>query len=295
MIFITGATGFVGSHLVRAFSAAGKKVRALSRDAASASGIAGLPDVEVVYGDVGRPASLLEACRGCTSAIHLVGIIQEGPGYTFQSVVVDGTRNVIEAAKEAGTVRHFVYQSALGTRAGASTEYYRTKYAAEEMTKSCGLDYTITRPSVIFGKGDGFTRRLAQVVRAGPVIPVTGSGKVLMQPVSIGDVAQAFLKVVENPYWFGKTLAICGPEKLSLDEIYREIAAALNIKKPLVHVPMFMMMPAAALMESLLPAPPVTRDQLLMLLEDNVCEANTFKEMGITPKLFRDGLRTFAP
>ncbi len=109
-----------------------------------------------------------EPSQGCEAVIHLVGIIQPGPGYSFKSVHVEGTRNVVEAAKAAGTVRHFIYQSALGTGPDAKGGYYETKYAAEGLTKASGIEYTITRPSIIFGKGDGFTAKMVQLIRQIP-------------------------------------------------------------------------------------------------------------------------------
>ncbi len=123
-----------------------------------------------------------DAADGCDAVIHLVGIIQPGPGYSFKSIHVDGTNNTVEAAKAAGTVKHFVYQSALGTRPDAVAEHHRTKYQAEEITKASGIPYTITRPSIIFGKGDGFTTRMTEVIRGAPVVPILGDGKGLVLP-----------------------------------------------------------------------------------------------------------------
>ena len=113
MILVTGATGFVGVHLVRKLAGRGMAVRALVRDPDKAGR---LPEgVEAVRGDISDRESLVRAASGCEAVMHLVGIIQEGPGYTFQSVHVEGTGNMLAAAKEAGTVRHFIYQSSLGS------------------------------------------------------------------------------------------------------------------------------------------------------------------------------------
>ena len=292
MILITGSTGFVGTHLVRGLAEAGHKVRALVRDPASAGKFAGL-DVETAAGDVGNPDSLVTAARGCDAVIHLVGIIQPGPGYTFRSVHVEGTRNVLEAAKRAGTVRQFIYQSALGTRPDAPTEYFRTKHEAEKLTKVSGLEYTITRPSIIYGKGDGFTTKLIEIIKLSPVVPVIGTGRTLFQPVYVGDLVQAFLKIIYNEGYFGRTLEICGPGTLSFDEIVESLMGALGSRKVSVHVPLSLVRPAAFVMERLLPKPPVTTDQLKMLDEDNVCRLNALEEMGIRPVPFREGLAKF--
>ncbi|MGA2193379.1 MAG: NAD(P)H-binding protein [Nitrospirota bacterium] len=294
MVLVTGATGFVGSHLVKGLSAAGFKVRALVRDSKSSEGIEG-PGVEVAVGDVTKPGTVAEVCSGCSSVIHLVGIIQEGPGYTFKSIHVDGTRNIIEAARRAGTVRHFIYQSALGARTGARTAYHRTKYEAEELTRGSGLNFSITRPSIIYGKGDGFTAKLIDIIRKGPVVPVPGPVKARTQPVFIGDLVEVFIKILENPAWFGRTIEVGGPEELTLDEINLALMDALGIKKPLVHVPLSIMKPAAAVMEKILSRPPVTTDQLIMLEEGNTCPLKDMHELGINPIPFRQGLTRFLP
>jgi uncharacterized protein YbjT (DUF2867 family) len=289
MILVTGATGFVGTHLVRGLTKAGHKVRAFVRS----EGAATPKGVEVAVGDVSDQASLLRAMMGCDTVIHLVGIIQPGPGYTFESVHVEGTRNVIEAAKQAGTVRHFIYQSALGTRKDAVSEYHRTKYAAEALTKGSGLNWTITRPSIIYGAGDGFTKKLTDVIKLMPVVPVIGPGKGKLQPIYIDDLVAALVRVVDNPAYYGRTLEFGGPEQLTFGEIVEELKAALGTAKPTVHFPVSLMRPVACVMERLLPHPPVTNDQLTMLEEDNICDMKDIVELGIKPIKFRDGLERF--
>ena len=292
MILVTGATGFVGSHLVRGLSRAGHDVRALARTEASAAAIKDHV-AEVAVGDIGDPDAIARATDGCDTVIHLVGIIQPGPGYSFRSVHVEGTRNVLDAAKGAGTVRHFIYQSAQGTRADAVSDYHKTKFEAEEMTKASGLDYTITRPSIIIGRGDGFTTKLAGIIRLAPLVPVLGGGKGKLQPVYIDDLVEVFVRVVGNPAFFGRTVGVCGPEQHSFNEMMDMLKDALGVKRPTIHIPLCMVWPAAALMESVLTIPPVTRDQLTMLQEDNICESSILKELGIKATGFRDGLRRF--
>jgi uncharacterized protein YbjT (DUF2867 family) len=292
MVLVTGATGFVGSHLIRGLVAAGHKVRALVRDSASASKIK-TEGVEVAVGDVGDPGSLVNAAKGCDAVIHLVGIIQPGPGYTFESIHKEGTRNVLDAAIKAGTVKHFIYQSALGTRENAVSEYHKTKYAAEEMTKASGLNYSITRPSIIFGKGDGFTARLTEVIRMFPFVPVIGPGKGKLQPIYIDNLVEVFVKILGNPSYFGRTLLLGGPEQLTFDEVVEQLKDALGSRKPTMHVPICLVRPAATVMEKILSHPPVTNDQLTMLEEDNICSMKDLDELGIRPTSFKEGLRKF--
>ena len=175
MILVTGGTGFVGSHLIQRMCKEGLPVRAVARSPDKVQALKDL-GVEVVKGDVSDKASLEQATAGVERVIHLVGIIQESPGETFHGVHVDGTRNLLEAAKK-NNVRGFFYQSALGARPNAKSEYHKTKWEAEELVRASGIPYTILRPSLIYGSGDRFTIRLSEMIRLSPLLPVIGSGK----------------------------------------------------------------------------------------------------------------------
>lgn len=292
MILVTGATGFVGGHLVRRLRTEGLAVRALVRTPAKAQALRDL-GVEAVPGDINDLPSLGSASTGCETVIHLVGIIQEGRGFTFRSVHVEGTRNVLDAAKKAG-VNHFIHQSALGTRDGAKSEYHRTKYEAEKLVRASGIPFTILRPSLIYGPGDQFTLRLADAIRLSPVLPVIGSGRSKVQPIFIEDVASCIVKIVAGNEHRNKTYEIAGPEQLTYEEVTKAIAAALGISRPNVHLPMFFMRTMAKVAETVLPRPPVTTDQLLMLQEDNITAHNDFSDIaGGVPVRFKDGLARF--
>lgn len=292
MILVTGATGFVGSHLVKRMRQEGQKVRAVVRTPAKAQALKDL-GVEVVPGDISDLASLEAAAHGCERVIHLVGIIQEGRGFTFRSVHVEGTRNILDAAKKAG-VRHFIYQSALGTRENAKSEYHRTKWEAEKLVKASGIPYTILRPSLIYGPGDLFTIRLAEMIKLSPVLPVIGSGRSKIQPIYIEDVASCIVKIAAGDPHLGRTYEIGGPEELSYEEVTKAIARALGVNRPVVHLPLSFMRGIALVAESVLPKAPVTMDQLIMLQEDNVCDMKDIREVfGIEPVQFREGLAKF--
>jgi NADH dehydrogenase len=225
--------------------------------------------------------------------IHLVGIIQEIPGVTFRGVHVEGTRNVIEAARKAG-VRHFFHQSALGTRPGAKSEYHRTKWEAEELVRQSGIPHTILRPSLIYGLGDGFTTRLSEMLKLVPVMPVIGSGKSRVQPIYIDDVVSCMVKAVTGDAFLNEIYEIGGPDQLTYEEVTKAIAEAMGIKRTAVHVPLFFMKPIARALETMLSNPPLTTDQLIMLQEDNVCSMRDIRDaFGIEPLAFREGLRKF--
>ncbi len=292
MILVTGANGFVGRNLVRRLQKDGIAVRALVRNAAKAARLRDL-GAELVDGDISNLSSLEAAMEGCEKVIHLVGIIQEAPGVTFKGVHVDGTRNLLETAKKVG-VRHFIYQSALGSRPNAKSQYHRTKWEAEELVRASGLPFTILRPSLIYGPGDLFTIRLAEMIRLSPVLPVIGSGRSKIQPIFIDDVNECLQKISTSESYLNEMYEIGGPEQLTYEEVTKAIAAALGIKRPTVHMPMFFMRTMAKVAETVLSKPPVTTDQLIMLQEDNVCSMRDIREVfGIEPVRFRDGLSRF--
>ena len=292
MILVTGATGFVGSHLVKRLRQDGLKVRAVTRTPAKVQSLADL-GVEVVPGDISDPASLEAAAKGCDTVVHLVGIIQEGRGFTFRSVHVEGTGHILDAAKKAG-VSHFVYQSAVGSREGAKSEYHRTKWEAEKLVRASGIPFTLLRPSLIYGPGDLFTIRLAEMIRLSPVLPVIGSGRSKIQPIYIDDVASCLVKIAAGGPHLGKTYEVGGPEELTYEEVTKAIAGALGIKRPVVHMPLSFMRGIALVAETVLSRAPVTMDQLIMLQEDNVCDMKDIREVfGIEPVGFRAGLARF--
>ena len=292
MILVTGSTGFVGSHLISRMRDEGLPVRALVRNPEKAGKLRDR-GVELAAGDISDKASLDRAVAGAERVIHLVGIIQEEPGVTFHGVHVEGTENLLLASKKAG-VRHFFYQSALGTRPGAKSEYHKTKWEAEELVRKSGIPYTILRPSLIYGPGDKFTLRLAEMIKLSPVLPIIGPGKSKVQPIYIEDVTACILKAVTSDAFFNEIYEIGGPEQLTYEEVTRTIAEVMGISRPAVHIPLLLLKPMARLLENLVPRPPVTTDQLIMLQEDNVCALRDICDAcGSAPLPFSVGLKKF--
>jgi uncharacterized protein YbjT (DUF2867 family) len=292
MILVTGATGFVGSNLVRRLRHDDIAVRALVRNPAKGQALKDI-GVDIAEGDVSDKASLEKAVAGCERVVHLVGIIQETPGATFRTVHVDGTRNVLDAAQKAG-VRQVFYQSALGTRPGAKSMYHRTKWEAEELVRAGTIPYTILRPSIIYGPGDRFTMRLSDMIKRSPVLPVIGTGRSRVQPLYIDDEVSCIVKAITGDAFLNEMYEIGGPDQLTYEEVTVAIADALGIYRPTLHMPLFLVRNAARLLESVLPVPPVTTDQLIMFQEDNVCSMRDIHDaFGIKPIKFREGLKKF--
>lgn len=293
MILVTGATGFVGSNLIAQLLKDGHTVRAFVRNPGRAANRA-LRGCEVVAGDITVPASLLEALfPPVTAVIHLVGILAETDGATFNKIHIDGLRNVVNACI-AKDVRRFIHISALGTRPDGRSNYHKTKWAAEEILRASGLEYTIFRPSVIFGAEDRFTNLFAHIIKTTPVVIIPGGGQNRMQPVFVKDVVRAVSLSIEGGWTKGKTYEIGGKDVFTFDEVIDLIAAAVGRRRLKAHFPMPLMRVIAALVERLLPKPPITRDQLLMLEEDNVTVDNALtRDFGITPVPFAEGMTTY--
>ncbi|MBP6963448.1 MAG: complex I NDUFA9 subunit family protein [Armatimonadetes bacterium] len=284
MILITGGTGFVGSHVVRALTEARLEVRCLARTPASIEG------ASVVVGDVTDPGSLADAVSGVETIVHLVGIIRERGRATFERVHVEGTRNVIEAAGARG-VRRIIHMSALGARPDGVSRYETTKWQAEELVRASGMEWVVVRPSVIIGERGEFTGILRDLVTRPPVIPVIGTGTYRLQPLYVRDLARAFVRVQADGSLWGSVYEFGGPEQLTFNEMLRVTAEVLGVRKPMVHLPLWLMKPLIASMERLTARFPITSDQLAMMAGDSVTERNAFAEsFEIEPTPFREAL-----
>ena len=292
-VAVTGATGFVGRFVVNELIRRGHGVVVLARNADAARSRFNRP-VLAVEGDLFDPPSLDRTFSGADAVVHLVGIIHEKEGHSFDEVHREGTENVAAAAKRSGVAR-LLHMSAMGAGADAPSEYGRTKAAGEEAVRRSGLDATIFRPSIIFGPGDGFATLLARIVRASPfVVPVIGPGTVRFMPVSVREVSRIYGDALEKPETAGRAFEVGGPETLDLNAIYREIASALGRPgKRLVHLPLWYGRILAAAM-SVLRQPPLTRDQLRSLSRDNVGDtAPTAAVFGAPAVRFADGIREY--
>jgi NADH dehydrogenase len=299
-VLVTGATGFVGRGILRQLHQQGQSIRILARsphlsrvqEAVSSSG------ADVHPGDVLAAASLDGALRGIDAVIHLVGIISEVGESTFENVHPRGTGNLLAAARHAG-VRRFVHMSALGTRPDAVSRYHQSKWAAEELVRHSGLDYTIFRPSLIYGPEDQFINLFVRIIRLSPVVPLLGSPCARFQPVPVEAVAAAFARSLDEPKAVGQAYALCGQEALTLSEIVDRILDVLGKQRLKLHVPLSLARCQAACLEFvfrrlLRKAPPLNRDQLLMLQEDNVGNPEPANELfGLRPVPLQEGIASY--
>ena len=289
LVLVTGATGFLGRRVVPELLARRHKVRCLVHSPGRER-LFDHREVEVHYGSVLNPESLGPAMHGVQSVVHLVGIIRTGRGSSFDRVHRQGTAIVAEAAKEAGA-REIIYVSAMGATSDPKYPYLHSKRQAELHITSSRMDYTILRPSVIFGEGDEFMTALAGLVRLGPMAPVIGSGRNRMQPVAVEDVARCVADSVGNSLVKGRTINLGGPHRLSYNDLLEEVALAMGRRLRLVHIPTALAWPAVALLQNVLPRPPVTTAQLRMLGIRNVAEGPDMEQaFGFTSKPLRGNI-----
>ncbi len=302
MIFITGATGFVGHHLLAALQQTGGPARCLVRTPEKEERVRAL-GFETVRGDITDAEGLRHALQGVETVVHLVGIIEEKGGATFEDIHVHGTETLVRKALEA-QVRHFLYQSALGADAHSPFAYLRTKGEAEAVVADSGLPYTILRPSLIIGPQDGFTERMKQLLAAGPVIPVPGDGNARFQPLYIDDWVRCFQHCLRPEAPRNQVFEIGGPEQLTYNEILRELMTVLGVSKPMVHLPMGLTrlsLPFMGVVRSLGAAlgreiPAVTGELLSLLSVDNICALDSVERaFGFSPSPLAKALRRFLP
>lgn len=290
-VFLTGGTGFVGSEVLRQLMAAGHDVRALVRPG-SEQKLAVRDGVETWPGDATEPATLAGALAGCDAVIHLVGIIREFPGrgITFERLHVGGTGNVLAAAREQG-VRRWLHMSANGTGPAGTTAYHRSKWAAEQRVRDSGLDWTVFRPSLIFGKGGEFVTMLGDLIRKLPLVPVLGDGQYRLQPVAVAQVAESFVRALTMPETVGQTYHLGGGASYSYDEILDLTGRAIgreHVAK--AHQPLFMVKPMIRVLEHA-DHFPITSDQLEMLLAGNICDTTGWvRDFGIRPVSYAEGI-----
>lgn len=289
-IFITGSTGFFGAHLVKELLKQGHQLKLLVHKKTPMLA----NDCEVVEGDATIAESFENAVYGFDAIINLIGIIREYPekGVTFERLHVLATANIVEAAKKAG-IKRYLQMSALGTRADAVSGYHKTKFMAEELVKRSALDWTIFRPSLIFGAKDAFVNMLAAQLKLAPVMPVIGSGKYRLQPIHADDVAKCFAMSLEMPETIRESFELCGNERMSYLELLDCIASAIGKKAPLKpKIPLVLMKAIIPTMQKF-PSFPITMDQLQMLLEENICDSCWQATFKFRPTTFKSGIREY--
>ncbi len=291
-VFLTGATGFVGTEILKTLLDKGYRVKALVRDVSKLA----VKDerIEIVKGDILDAESVNRGIVGSDVVINLVGIIREFPdkGVTFENMHFVATKNVVDAAK-VNKIQRFIQMSANGTRKDAVSNYHKTKYRAEEYLKNSGLTYTILRPSLIYGEKDSFINMLNDFMKKLPMFSYFGDGSYPMQPISVKEVAEIFVKSIDNENTYNKTFSVCGKDVFTYKQLLYIIMEITGRKRLLLSVPEFFIEMGIGLFGSFSWFP-ITRDQFIMLKEGNVCDNDEiFKITGVEKKDFKEHLKSY--
>lgn len=275
LITVFGGSGFVGSQVVHALARAGWRIRIACRrpDRAWKLQMAGdVGQIKAVLCDATDPAQVAEALHGASAAINLVGILYEGGGRKFETLHVGVSRNIAEACAAAGVDR-LVQVSALGANPESDSDYARTKAAAEMAVREVKPDAIIVRPSVVFGIGDDFLNKFAKLAQMAPALPLIGGGQTKFQPVYVGDVAEAVVRVISRTESDGQTYELGGPAVMTFEDVLKLVARETYRTPGFVPLPFFAAKAIGALAQ--IPAvigfkPVLTEDQVVLLQSDNV-------------------------
>ena len=276
-VLVLGGAGFVGRHIVAKLVTAGHQVVVPTRSRERAKHLILLPTVNVVERDVNDARALQELVDECDTLINLVGILHETGRQTFARTHVELARSSVEACKRAG-VRRLVHMSALGATPDAPSRYLRTKGAAQALVEGSDLDWTVFRPSVVFGRGDSFLSLFAKLVRWMPVV-VLAAPQAKFQPVYVGDVAHCFAQAVDDNATIRHRYDLCGANVYTLRELVAWVSETTGHVRPIVGLGPSLSRVQARLLE-LLPVKLMTRDNLASMSVDNVCH-------GPFPPVFR--------
>lgn len=279
-VLVLGGTGFVGSHLLNRLVAAGHSARVIARNPTLASDARVSPGCEYRAVDVLDAGALAGQLHGCQALINLVGILNESgrDGAGFERAHVQVVASAIAACQQARVAR-FIQLSALGAGRGKS-HYLRTKGQAEDLLGASDLDWTILRPSVIFGPGDSFLTRFAGLLRLIPVWLPLACAEARMQPVYVGDVTRALLRALEDPDCVGQTYELGGPRLYTLKELVCLTRDLLGVRRAVVGLPDWLSRLQASMLD-FVPGKPFSSDNYHSLQVDSVVEEDGLARLGI--------------
>jgi len=317
VIAVTGATGFVGRHLTRMLVKNGYQVRALTRSTSKARNVFPTSDLNgkaiiLVSGTMSDPDKLNTLVKGCDACIHLVGIIRETKGQTFESVHVDGTRAIINACKDRDSKFRYIHMSALGVGPSPRAGYRDTKHRAEQIVKGSGLRWTIVRPGLIHGHDGEFTQQAVGWVR-GKEAPYLflpyfsrwkqdgfGFEPPTVAPIFVDDVARVFVESIGNERAIGHVYEISGSQRVEFPEMLRIYAKQITPEpksKPAIGVPWRVAVAQAKLakMVGLGGLLPFDEGMATMGARDSVADnTDVERDFGFTPAGFEESLSTYA-
>ena len=282
MLLLTGATGLVGSALLPRLTAAGRPVRCLVRDPRRLG--AERVRVQLALGDLSDPPSFRNALRGVDTVVHLAAAIRDQPGGSIEETNAVATWRMVQAAQKAG-VERFVFFSAQSASAHNRTRFMRAKALAERAVAESGVPHTIFAPSIVYAPGDVFLTLLERMALL-PVVPISGSGRALFQPIWAQDVADCVMAALERPDG-AERYELSGPETLSYDAIVELALRAAGRPRPLVHVPLGVVSRSLRTLEALMRSNAFATWDEAELMEVSMTSAGGTADaeaLGVAPK-----------
>jgi len=289
LVTVFGGSGFIGRHVVRALARDGWRIRVAVRRpdlAGFLQPLGGVGQIQAVQANLRYRWSVDRAVEGASAVVNLVGLLAQSGRQSFEAVQAFGAKAVAEAARNAG-VGAFVHVSAIGADPASPALYGKTKAKGEAAVREAMPAAVILRPSIVFGPEDDFFNRFAAMARIMPILPVVGPDT-RFQPVFVGDVAAAAALAVTGGTAAGGLYELGGPEVKTFRECLEIINRETGRNRPIVTIPFGLAKLQAKVMQ-LLPKPPLTVDQVLMLSRDNVvsaaaaAEGRTLEGLGIRP------------
>ena len=285
-VTVFGGSGFLGRRIIQRLADEGADVRVAVRHPGRVSsrrtaGKAG--QVSAIYADVWDEASIGPALEGSDAVVNTVGHYVERGTATFEAIHGHGAMRVAQAAALAG-VERLVHISGIGADAASASTYVRARAIGERLVRERFPEATILRPSVMFGPDDAFLNRLAAMARVMPVLPLFASGQTRLQPVYVGDVAEAVAKVLTTRSARGQVYELGGPRIYTYKALVQLVLRQIDCQRLLMPVPFLVWELLAGLMAPL-PKRPISRDQVILMKQDNVVDpqAATFADLGIAP------------
>ncbi len=284
IVTVFGGSGFLGRYVVQGLARDGWMIRVAVRHPGQAKFLKPLGEIGQITPlcvPVQDSQAVAAALSGADAAVNLTGILFESGKQRFAAVHTEGAKAIATAAAAAG-VRSLVQVSAIGASPESASAYARSKGEGEDAVRAAFPEATILRPSVIFGPEDDFFNRFAEMARFSPALPLIGGGGTRFQPVYVGDVARAVVKALGDPACRGKIYELGGPKTYSFKELLQLLLRAIDRKRALVNLPFGLARLQATFLE-LLPKPPLTRDQVTLLRQDNVVPEGslTLADLGI--------------
>ncbi|TMC44956.1 MAG: NAD-dependent epimerase/dehydratase family protein [Chloroflexi bacterium] len=275
-VAVTGGTGFVGRHLARALLGDRHDVVLVARGVDKRDPSILGSGATFVAASTEDSALLQEAFAGCDAVAHFAGINREIASQTYERVHVRGTGAVVDAARATG-VRKIVYLSFLRARPSCGSAYHESKWAAEEIVRASGLDYTILKSGVIYGRGDHLLDHVSRALYTFPFFPLVGFRPTRLRPVFVGDVVRLAQSALIDPRLSRRTISVLGPEELAAGDAIRRIATAVGRTVPVVPAPVVFHRGLAWLFERTMTVPLVATAQV-RILSESVTEALPFAD-----------------